>query len=417
MWSPANRHEKTKPYEAPCGGVMRVAILGVGGLGRTLASELRADPRVTSLLLIDQLGERARVLTGIRGRVPIEAKQLNVENRIAIAKAIAGAAVVVNATLPKYNIGIMQAALEARASYLDVSATGPREPGGLPGIFEQIGMSEAFKAAGLTALVSMGLDPGISNVMARHAADQLDTIDGIRIRSGGLATVPGFKSFPLYSREAFLSDMLVRPTVWIDGQLRDREPLSESEDYTFPAPVGSQRTYLISHEEVKTLPTYLGKPVGRVDFKYALEPHLVQAMLSLDKLGLLADSRMIRIGNQMVPFRRAFLAAFPEPSALVLPLEGAKVLSVEVEGRKDGRRIVHRGDITMPHQEANRRRSTTAVYYLSAVGAAIGVAMIGEKATPGPGVHPAETLDPARVFKEWAARDLPMAWAERIVEN
>ncbi len=396
---------------------MRVAILGVGGLGRTLASELRVDPRVTSLLLIDQLGERARVLTGLRGRVPIEAKQLNVENQLAIAKAIVGADVVVNTTLPKYNLGIMQAALEARANYLDVAATGPRQPGGPPGIFEQIAMADDFKAQGLTALVSMGLDPGISNVMARYAADRLDSIDAIRIRSGGLLSLPGYPFFPMYSREAFLSDILVPPNVWLDGKLQDRPPLSEAEDYAFPAPVGLQRTFLISHEEVKTLPTYLGKSIGRVDFKYALDPHLVQAMLSLDRLGLLADSRMIRIGNQMVPFRRAFLAAFPEPSALVLPLEGAKVLSVEVEGRKDGHRLVHRGDVSMPHQEANRRRSTTAVYYLSAVGAAIGVALIQEKATPGPGVHPPEMLDPARVFEEWAERDLPMAWSERVIEN
>ena len=107
---------------------MRVAILGVGGLGRTLASELRTDPRVSSLLLIDQLGDRARVLTGIRGRVPIEAKQLSVENRVVLVKALAGVDIVINTTLPKQNLGIMQAALEARANYLDVSATGPREP-------------------------------------------------------------------------------------------------------------------------------------------------------------------------------------------------------------------------------------------------------------------------------------------------
>src|SRR2546427_29854 len=101
---------------------MRVAILGVGGLGRTLASELRGDPRVTSLLLVDLYGERARVLTGIRGRVAIEAKQLNVENRIALTRAIAGVDLVINATLPKYNLGIMQAALDVRANYLDPSA-------------------------------------------------------------------------------------------------------------------------------------------------------------------------------------------------------------------------------------------------------------------------------------------------------
>src|SRR3989442_1875987 len=145
---------------------MRVAILGVGGLGRTLASELRGDSRVTSLLLVDLYGERARVLTGIRGRVAIEAKQLNVENRIALTKAIAGVDLVINATLPKYNLGIMQAALEVRANYLDPSAAGPREPGGLAGIFEQLAMGEAFKDAGLTGLVSRGLDPGLSNVTA-----------------------------------------------------------------------------------------------------------------------------------------------------------------------------------------------------------------------------------------------------------
>ena len=266
---------------------MRVAILGVGGLGRTLASELRGDPRVTSLLLIDQFGERARVLTGIRGRVAIEAKQLNVENRIALTKAIAGADLVINTTLPKYNLGIMQAALEVRANYLDPSAAGSREPGGLAGIFEQLAMGDAFKAAGLTGLVSMGLDPGISNAMARSAAERLDTVDAIRIRSGGVAALPGYTSFPLYSREVFLSDVLTPPTVWLDGALQDRAPLSEPEEYRFPPPVGLQRTYLISHEEVKTLPKYLGKPIGRVDFKYVLEPHLVQAILSLEKLGLL----------------------------------------------------------------------------------------------------------------------------------
>lgn len=392
---------------------MRVAILGVGGLGRTLASELRGDPRVSSLLLIDLHGERARVLTGLRGRVSIEALQLNVENRTAIARAIAGSDIVVNSTLPRYNLSVMRAALDARTNYLDVAAAESREPGGLPGVFEQLEMAEGFKAQGLTAVVSMGLDPGISNVMARHAADQFETIDAIRIRSGGFATLPGYPPFPLYSREAFLSNLLVAPSVWQDGKFEDRLPLSEPEEHTFPPPVGTQRTFLIAHEEVRTLPTHLGKPVGRVDFKYALDPHIVQLMFSLDKLGLLADNRMIRLGNQMVPFRRALLAAFPEPSALVLPIEGAKALSVEVEGRRNSRRVVLRADVAMAHQEANRRRSTTAVYYLSAVGAAIGIGLLGEKATPGPGVHPPEALDSTRVLKEWAARSLPMEWSER----
>src|SRR5947199_9337464 len=97
---------------------MRVAILGVGGLGRTLASELRADPRVTSLLLTDQFGERARVLTGIPGCVSIQAAQLNVENDVAPRKALPGHDILANATLRRYNLRIADGALDGGANHL-----------------------------------------------------------------------------------------------------------------------------------------------------------------------------------------------------------------------------------------------------------------------------------------------------------
>src|SRR5437899_11554949 len=102
----------------------------------------------------------------------------------------------------------MNADHEMTANALHPTAAGTREPGGLAGIFEQLAMGEAFKDAGLSGLVSMGLDPGLSNVMARSAVERLDAIDAIRIRSGGVATLPGYTSFPLYSREVFLADLL-----------------------------------------------------------------------------------------------------------------------------------------------------------------------------------------------------------------
>jgi saccharopine dehydrogenase (NAD+, L-lysine-forming) len=202
-----------------------------------------------------------------------------------------------------------------------------------------------------------------------------------------------------------------RPS-WLDGKLEPREPLSEEEDYPFPPPIGTQRTFLVSHEETKSLPRALPKPIGRVDYKVALDPNLVRSIVALGKLHVLDESKMIRVGDQMVPFRRAFLAAFPEPSALRLPLEGFEALSVEAAGTRGPGRLVRRGDIILTNQEANRRRSTTAVYYLTAVGASIGLAQIGDK-TVGPGVLTAEFLDPAKVWKEWAARQLPIAWSER----
>src|SRR5207245_11755642 len=210
----------------------------------------------------------------------------------------------------------------------------------LPGSLERLQRHDAFRAKGLRALLSMGLDPGMSNVMAREAADTLDSIDAIRIRSGGTAQIPGYVSdiFPLYSRETFLSDMLLPPSAWSDGALREREPLSDSEDFEFPPPVGVQRTFLVSHEEVKTLPRYLGKPVRRVDFKQAFHPELIQAVLSLKILGLLAEDRKISIGFARAPFRRAFLQALPDASPPVHPVGSATPASATREGSAAGAR-------------------------------------------------------------------------------
>src|SRR5438093_9719646 len=155
---------------------MRVAILGVGGLGRTLASELRADRRVTSLLLTDQFGERARVLTGIPGRVSIEAAQLNVENHVALRKALAGADIVVNTTLPRYNLRIMDAAMEVGANYLDIASAGSPGPGSPPGVSAQLPKADELKSAARTAPVSMRFDPGISHVMPRASAEPFEAL-------------------------------------------------------------------------------------------------------------------------------------------------------------------------------------------------------------------------------------------------
>lgn len=311
----------------------------------------------------------------------------------------------------------MRACREAGTHYLDLAASGPREPGGVTGILEQLQMHESFRSAGLRALVSMGLDPGMSNVMVREAVDGLDSVDRIRIRSGGTVTIPGFlaSAFPLYSRETFLSDILLRPTVWFDGKLEERAPLGDPEDFSFPAPVGTQRTYLVSHEEVKTLPKYLPKPVRHVDFKQAYDPSLLGAVLSLNRLGLLDANRKVRVGTEVVPFRRVLLEALPEPSALVHPLGGTKALSIEVEGVAGGKRSGCRRDILMDHREANRRAGITAVIYLTAVAAAIGILLLGEGAVPGAGVYPPEALDPDRVLREWTARDLPILKSEQLL--
>lgn len=400
---------------------MRVAIIGVGGVGTVLATELRADKRVDALRLCDKDPAQLRAFPRGRSGSEVDTRQLDAIKTAEVAKGIRGYDIVVNTSFPDYNFTIMKAALAEGVNYLDVASTGPKRPGGLAGILEQIGYHEAFRAAGITGLLSMGLDPGISNVMAREAADRLDSVDSVRIRSGGTLKIrdgdnlPRF--VPLYSRDAFFSDMRIPPTVWEDGKLLYREMLAEEEEYAFPHPVGPQKTFLVAHEEVKTIPRYLGKPVRRVDFKYAVNPDLAQVLPALERLRLMAENRTIRLANHRITFREAFEAAFPEPAQVARRLAGVKCLSVDVDGMRNGTRMRIHSHISLSHQEAIRRRKTTAVYYLTGTAAAVGVGLLGEGALPGKGVYPSEVLSPERVFADWEAHDLPIERTESAMPN
>lgn len=373
---------------------MKAAVLGAGGLGRTIAVELAADPRVTEIIVVDKRGARSRTLQSIGRGASVRALQADVTDTSTLRQILAGVDVAVNATLPEHNLGVMGSCLAAGCGYVDTAALTPISPGETWGLLEQLQLDTAWRDRGLSAIVSIGSDPGISNIMARVASDQLKTIDAIRVRK---AASGGHKAegYPLYSREVFLQDAMSRPVVWDGKQLSEREPVSGEEDFEFPSPVGRRHLHLFRHEEVLTLPLRLGRPVAWVDYKHDINPELVRAIQALGALGLLAPDRRIRIGETLVPFRDAFLATFPEPSTLIDPLAGALSIVVEVQGSKaDGSKATVRASLTSENREANRRRGTTAELFITAAAAAAGMTLIQTKKTPRSGVLAPEELSP-----------------------
>src|SRR5256886_15618136 len=97
----------------------------------------------------------------------------------------------------------MEACFEAGCSYVDSAGYSPPVAGEKSGVLEQLALDSRWRDRGVSAIVSMGLDPGISNVMARLAADRFSEIDRIPIRkaeTGG----EGTDGVPPYSRDGFL---------------------------------------------------------------------------------------------------------------------------------------------------------------------------------------------------------------------
>ena len=391
---------------------MKAAVLGTGGLGRIITLELAADRRVDEIVIVDKRGDRSRALQSLGKTASLTALEADVTQADALRRILAGVDVAVNATLPEHNLRVMDACFAAGCGYVDSAGYSPPVAGKESGVLDQLALDPRWRDRGISAIVSMGSDPGISNVMARMAADRFAGIDRILIRkaaTGEKAT----DGFPLYSREVFISAALSNPVVWDGHEIRERGPASGEEDYEFPPPIGKRRVHSFWHEEVLTLPTHLGKPVGWVDYKHDINPELVRAIHAFDALGLLRPDHKVKVGITQIPFREAFLAAIPEPSTLIGPLSGALGIVVEVHGTKiGGGKAAARASLTMEHREANRRRGTTAERFLTAAASAAAVMLIHTKRLPRTGVLAPEELPPDLIVPELAARGVTFSIAD-----
>lgn len=396
---------------------MQVAVLGSGGKGRVIALELASDPRIDEIVIADRRGDRARALTPLGRASTLRAFDVDVTDPTALRRVLADADIAVNATLPEYNLRIMDACFELGCAYVDTcgySTKTPTEPGG---VLDQLALDPRWRERGIAAIISMGSDPGISNLMARVVADGFATIDRILVRKATTGD-PAMDGFPLYSREVFLRDALCRPVVWNGTSFVEEESVTGEEVYEFPPPIGARHVHLFPHEEVLTLATHLGKPIGWVDYKHDIRPELVRAIVAFQALGLLDPARLVKVGPTQIPFRDAFLAVIPEPSTLIGPIAGVLGIVVEVHGtRSNGQKASVRASITMEHREASRRRGTTAERFLTAAAVAASVSLIPPRHIPRAGVLAPEELSPQLVLPELEARGVKFKIEDLAMES
>ncbi|OLE67053.1 MAG: hypothetical protein AUG09_04435 [Acidobacteria bacterium 13_1_20CM_2_68_7] len=360
---------------------MKVLQLGVGAIGTVVARHLAGHRAVESLTLGDMDTTRAdRLARELKGRVSVE--RADAADPQALARVIKGHGLVVSAVLPKYNEAIMKATLAAGADLLDLSAGGD----------DQLAHDAEWKKAGRTALHGMGEDPGISNVFARWAADRLDVVEAIRVRDGEYSSSEEFPLACLFSTETFIEEAVSPATLFENGQWKTIPAFSNREVYPFPEPVGPQVIYNMSHEEVDTLPRYIGKGVRFVDFKLAVPDDMQKYLVLLDRIGMTRRDTVRVRGGEVTPLS-VLAAVLPQPADLGGRIQGAAIILVEVDGTKGGRKVRHVLYAPMTHDEAFRRMQVTATAFLTGTGAAAGaIALITGKVKTR-GVIPPESLE------------------------
>ncbi len=394
---------------------MRVLQLGVGAVGEITARVAALEPSVEGVLLadIDQ-----RRLEEVAAKLPpgkAETRVLDAGDHAALVAAAGEADLVLNALATAWDIPVMEACLDARRHYLDMGTGGPREITGTADLDEQFALHDEFAKRERTALVSFGIDPGVSDVFARALYDQFDTVERMLVLDGDNATVDDYELACSFSAETMIEECLLPPTVFRDGREDRNEALSVFMDFVFPEPVGKLTLCNVDHEESQLIPMFLaGKGLRDVTFYIALDPRFVETLRAFKVLGLNQRDPVEFEGATFSPIR--FVASrFPRPVDLSGKIHGEVCVGTLAEGTIDGRpvrRFLHQ--ITS-HDDAWSEMGVQGTAWQTGASAACAVRQFARGEIGLRGVVAPEQLDPAafmaemgRVGLSFGSVDLPV---------
>jgi saccharopine dehydrogenase-like NADP-dependent oxidoreductase len=277
-------------------------IGGAGFMGAGIVRDLvsdRAIVDITAIRLCDAARDKMEALAEELGDPRIELVDLDVTNAQALSSAITGADICINCvpTLLGFQMAIFEAALEAKVAYVDL--------GGL-GTFtvKQLAEHDRFKAAGVTAVIGVGADPGMSNVICRAVADQLDEIDKINLYwAAELVGEENPVLIPPYSVSTVLAEYAHESTQFYDGKHVTCPPMSGREVLDLPQPWGRCEFMHSPHSEQLTVPLADGiKEKGIREFSWKLHlPHREhEAWVGLVKAGFGDFSEPVEVNGVKV---------------------------------------------------------------------------------------------------------------------
>ena len=382
---------------------MRILLVGAGGVGTAFA-RIAARRPFAELVIADY--DLARAQHAAAARDSYTAVRLDARDEAATAALLAehSCDVLMNATDPRFVMPLYRAALRAGTGYLDMamslSRPDPDKPYSETGVKlgdEQFELAGQWEERGQLALVGIGVEPGLSDIFARHAADTLfSEIDEAGVRDGANLVVAGYDFAPTFSIWTTIEECLNPPVIWE----RDRgwfttEPFSEPEVFDFPAGIGPVECVNVEHEEVLLIPRWV--KARRVTFKYGLGAEFIGVLQTLHKLGL---DRVdpVRAGGVSVSPRDVVAACLPDPATLGDRMSGLTCAGLWVTGTgTDGApREVYLHHV-VDNAWSMAEYGSQAVVWQTAVNPVVALELIDSGAWSGTGVLGPEAL-PAQPF-------------------
>ena len=387
----------------------RVLIIGAGGVGTVVAKKVAQNSDVfTDIMLASRTKSKCDKIASEIKNVRIQTAAVDADNvpeLVALMREFKPE-LVINVALPYQDLHIMDACLEAGVNYLDTANYEPLDEAKFEYSW-QWAYQERFKAAGLTAILGCGFDPGVTGVFtayaAKHHFDEIHYLDIVDCNGGD-----HHKAFATnFNPEINIREITQKGRYYEDGQWKETEPQEIHKPLTYPN-IGVRESYLLYHEEleslVKNYPT-----IKRARFWMTFGQEYLTHLRVMQNIGMTRIDPILYNGVEIVPIQ--FLkAVLPNPGELGENYTGETSIGCRIRGIKDGKEQTYYVWNNCSHQAAYEETGAQGVSYTTGVPAAIGAMMFFRGLWRRPGVYNVEEFDPDPFMAELQKQGLP--WHE-----
>jgi saccharopine dehydrogenase (NAD+, L-lysine-forming) len=386
-----------------------VLIIGAGGVSRVVTKKCAMNSDVFSKIVLasrtkpkcDQIASEIKESLG----VTIDTAAIDADDVDALVALIENVkpALVLNIALPYQDLTIMDACVKTKVPYLD---TANYEHPDLAKFEykEQWARDNAFKEAGIMALLGSGFDPGVTNVFCAYAQqylfDSIESIDILDCNAGD----HGYAFATNFNPEINLREVSSKGRYWENGEWIETEPVAIKMVWDYPE-VGPKDSYLLYHEELESLVLNI-KGLKRIRFFMTFGQSYLTHMKCLENIGMLRIDEVEHKGMKIVPIE--FLKTLlPDPASLGPRTVGFTNIGCVFEGLKDGKKRKIYIYNVCDHQACYRETGAQAVSYTTGVPAMIGAKMMLQGTWSGKGVFNMEQFDAKPFMDELNVQGLP----------
>ncbi|VFR43137.1 Carboxynorspermidine dehydrogenase, putative [plant metagenome] len=288
------------------------------------------------------------------------------------------ARIVINVGSAFLNMSVLEACLRTGAAYIDTAIH--EEPDRVceaPPWYanHEWKRREACAAAGVTAILGAGFDPGVVNAYARLACDdyfdRVDSIDIVDINAGKHGRYFATNFDPEVNFREFTGTVWS----WQGGQWTAAQMFEYRKEWDLPV-VGRQTAYLTGHDELHSLSQHLDVPDIR--FWMGFGEHYINVFTVLKNLGMLSEQPVRTAEGQEVVPLKVLKAVLPDPASLAPTYAGKTCIGNLVRGEKDGRAREIFVYNVCDHADSYREIGSQAISYTAGVPAAAAALLIAD---------------------------------------